>query len=149
MTIFVLYGFYNNGMDSLGLLQLSDRLNIPVYNFPTKHKKAFCLQDAIAIDFSRVETDRECKQLLSEELGHVICGALYPLAQCGDNLFHCNIIRHERKAFDYSLKLQLPLSELKAAVVSCSDDYEIAETLDIDLSTLKEAVEYYKRKGEL
>ncbi len=149
MTIFVVYRFYNNGMDSLGLLQLSDRLHIPVYNFPTKHKKSFCLQDAIALDFSRVETDRECKQLLSEELGHVICGALYPLSQCGDDLFHYNIIRQERKALDYSLKLQLPLNELKAAVLNCSNDYEIAETLDIDLITLKEAVDYYKRKGEL
>lgn len=136
-------------MDSLELLQLSDRLNIPVYNFPTKHKKAFCLQDAIAIDFARIETDRECKQLLSEELGHVICGALYPLSHCGNILFTHNIKKQERKALDYSLKLQIPLYELKAAINNCSNDYEIAEYLDIDLITLNEAVNYYRRKGKL
>ena len=136
-------------MDSLGLLQLSDKLNIPVYNFPTKNKKAFCLQDAIAMDFTRIDTDRECKQLLSEELGHVICGALYPLSSCGNTLCQCNIKRQERKALDYSLKLQIPLNELLAAIKSCADDYEIAERLDIDIATLNEAVKYYRRKGAL
>ena len=136
-------------MDSLGLLQLSDRLHIPVYNFRTKHKKAFCLQDAIAIDFSRVETDRECKQLLSEELGHVISGALYPLSHCANTLLYHNINKQERKALDYSLKLQIPLNELRNAIKSCTDDYEIADSLDIDMATLHEAVKYYKRKGKL
>lgn len=136
-------------MDSLALLQLSDRLNIPVYNFRTKNKKAFCLQDAIAIDFSRVETERECKQLISEELGHVICGALYPLSFCGNPLFSSNIKRQERKALDYSLKLQFTFEELKTAIKNNSSDFEIAEALDIDLSTLNDAVNYYKRKGKL
>ncbi|MDE6585678.1 MAG: hypothetical protein K2K80_03260 [Clostridia bacterium] len=136
-------------MDSLGLLKLSDKLNIPVYNFSTKNKKAFCVQDAIAIDFARIDTDRECKQLLSEELGHVICGALYPLYSCGNTLFQNNIKRQERKALDYSLKLQIPLNELQSAIKSCTDDYEIAERLDIDITTLNEALQYYRRKGAL
>lgn len=136
-------------MDSLGLLKLSEKLNIPIYDFPTQNKKAFCLQDAIAIDFKRIETDRECKQLLAEELGHVICGALYPLSHCGNVLFKNNINKQERKALDYSLKLQLPLNELQQAINSCTSDYEIAETLDIDLTTLHEAVNYYRRKNKL
>lgn len=136
-------------MDSLGILQLSDRLNIPIYSFRTKHKKAFCLQDAIAIDFARIESDRECKQLLSEELGHVISGALYPLSQCGNCLYSYNIQWHERKANDYAIKLQVPLNELISAIRSSEDDYDIADKLDIDISTLQEAVSYYRRKGKL
>lgn len=136
-------------MNSLALLQLSDKLNIPVYNFRIKNKKAFCLQDSIAVDFNRIETERECKQIIAEELGHVICGALYPLSQCGNVLYSCNIKWQERKANDYALKLQVPLNELKFAINTCTDDYEIAETLDIDTDTLYEAVNYYKRKGKL
>lgn len=136
-------------MDSLALLQLSDRLNIPVYNFRTTNKKAFCLQDSIAIDFSRIDTDRECKQLISEELGHVISGTLYPLSYCGNRLYQCNIDWQERKANDYALKLQVPLNELICAIDNGLDDYDIADTLDIDLSTLHAAVNYYKRKGKL
>ncbi len=136
-------------MNSLALLQLSDKLNIPVYNFRIKNKKAFCIQDAIAVDFNRIETERECKQIISEELGHVICGALYPLSHCGNSLYGSNIKWQERKATDYSLKLQVPLNELMFAIDNCTDDYEIADTLDIDLNTLYEAVNYYKRKGKL
>ena len=136
-------------MNSLALLQLSDKLNIPVYNFRIKNKKAFCIQDAIAVDFNRIETERECKQIISEELGHVICGALYPLSHCGNRLYSSNINWQERKATDYSLKLQVPLNELMFAIDNCTDDYEIADTLDIDLDTLYDAVNYYKRKGKL
>lgn len=136
-------------MDSLGLLQLSDRLNIPIYDFRTKNKKAFCLQDAIAIDFSRIESERECKHLIAEELGHVICGALYPLSHCANSLYNSNVNRMERKALDYSLKLQFSFEELQSAIRTSSNDYEVAEALDVDLNTLHEAVNYYKRKGKL
>lgn len=66
-------------MNSFQLLHIAEVKNISVYNFKTRNKKAFCLEDAIVIDFSRVETEREQKQLLSEELGHILSGALYPL----------------------------------------------------------------------
>lgn len=136
-------------MNSLALLQFSDKLNIPVYNFRTTNKKAFCVQDAIAVDFSRIETERECKQILTEELGHVICGALYPLSQCNNSLYSCNVKRQERKAMDYALKLQVSLEELKSAIKCNNNDFDIAEELDIDIDTLHEVVKYYKRKGVL
>ena len=136
-------------MNSFQLLQIAEQEKIPVYNFKTGTKKAFCLENAIAIDFSRVETDREQKELLAEELGHIMSGALYPLLQCGNPLYKQNVLRQERRARDRSLRLQVPLRELKTAIAHGIDDYEIAEFLDIDLSTLKDAVVYYKRKGLL
>ena len=55
-------------MDTLGLLRMSERLNIPVYDFKTGDRKAFCFSNAIAMDFQRVENDREGKQILAEEI---------------------------------------------------------------------------------
>lgn len=134
-------------MNSFQLMQIAENKNIPVFNFKTRNKKAFCLEDAIAIDFSRVENEREEKQLLSEELGHILSGALYPLSYCGNPLYALNIQKQERKAHDRSLRLQVPLRELKTAIEHGIDEYDIAEFLDVDIETLQEAVDYYKRKG--
>jgi hypothetical protein len=136
-------------MNSFQLLHIAEVKNISVYNFKTRNKKAFCLEDAIAIDFSRVETEREQKQLLSEELGHILSGALYPLSHCGNPLYRENIQKQERKAHNRSLRLQVPLNELKTAIKHNFEDTEIAELLDIDLTTLAEAVSFYKTKGLL
>lgn len=129
------------------LITVSERLKIPVYDFRMQNKKAFCTQNAIALDCKRIDTERERKQLLSEELGHVIQKAYYPLGDCCDALKLPNLMKQERKAKDYAVRLQVPLCELKTALKKSQDDYELAETLDVDLDVLSAAVEYYKRKG--
>lgn len=136
-------------MNTFDLLRFADEQDIPVYDFKTGNKKAFCTADAIAIDFNRIETERESKAILSEELAHVITGSLYPLHYCGNALYRENIEKQERRAHDYSLKLQVPLKELKIAIEHGTSDYEIAELLDIDVDTLHDVVDYYKRKGML
>ena len=83
----------------------------------------------------------------NEELGHFIQKAYYPLGDCCDALKLPNLMKQERKAKDYAVRLQVPLCELKTALKKSQDDYELAETLDVDLDVLSAAVEYYKRKG--
>lgn len=134
-------------MTSSRLMAVSEKLKIPVYDFRMHNKKAFCVQNAIALDCKRIDTERERKKLLSEELGHVIQKAYYPLGDCCDDLKRPNILKQERKAHDYSVRLQVPFCELKGALQICQDDYELAEMLDVDLNVLSAAVEYYKRKG--
>lgn len=46
-------------------------------------------------------------------------------------------------------ELQVPLNELKIAIAHGTSDYEVAELLDIDVYTLHDVVDYYKRKGML
>lgn len=46
-------------------------------------------------------------------------------------------------------ELQVPLNELKIAIAHGTSDFEIAEILDIDVDTLRDVVDYYKRKGML
>ena len=133
-------------MNTEGLMRITDRLKIPVFDFKTRNKKAYCVQNEIVMDFQRIECDREGKQLLSEEIGHVFCDAFYPLCYCCDQLKAANIMKQECKAHRCSIRLQVPLYELKNALSKTSDDYEIAEILDVDIQTLQEAVEYYKLK---
>lgn len=130
-------------------MKITERLNIPVYDFHTKHKKAYCVENEIIVDFRRIETDREGKSILSEEIGHVLCGALYPLCYCGDRLRKANIEKQECKAKRCAVRLQVPLFELKTALEKSSDDYEIAEMLDVHIDTLRDAVLYYRVKGLL
>ena len=136
-------------MTSSKLMALSEKLNVSVYDFRMQNKKAFCVQNAIAIDCKRIETERERKQLLSEEMGHVIQKAYYPLGDCCDALKLPNMLKQERKAKDYSVRLLIPINELKEALEKSRDDYELAEILDVDLTVLSAAVEYYKRKDML
>lgn len=131
------------------MMRVADRLKIPVYDFKMQQTKAFCAFNSIALDFSRIESDRECKEILSEELGHIVCSAFYPLSYCGDRLKRANIQKQERRALNYASRLQVPLCELKNALEKTRDDYEIAEMLDVDIETLRQAVEYYRNKGLL
>lgn len=130
-------------------MRITERLKIPVYNFHTLHKKAFCVENEIVVDFERIERDREGKSLLSEEIGHVLCDALYPLCYCGDRLKRANIQKQESKAKCCALRLQVPLRELKATLKKTTDDFEIADLLDVDIETLQEAVAFYRLKGLL
>lgn len=136
-------------MNSFKLLRFSDNKQIPVFNLRMPNKKAYCTNGMIALDYSRIESERECKRLLAEELGHVLCDAMYTLSDCDDRLKAQNIAQQEHRANVCAVRLKVPLRELKIAISSSLDDYEIAETLDIDLPELTEAVEYYKVKGLL
>ena len=66
------------------LLRLAQFFHIFVSNFKTGRKKGFCFEDAIAIDFGRMESDEECLEVLAEEIAHVLLGKdwLYPLGWC-------------------------------------------------------------------
>lgn len=136
-------------MNTFGLLRFSDKIAIPVYDFKMTNKKACCIEDAIAIDFQRIDSERESKRLLAEELGHVMNKALYPLSYCNDSLRRWNVMKMERKAKNFAIRLTVPLFELKAAIAEGIDDYDIADRLDIELWELSEAVEFYKTKGLL
>lgn len=134
-------------MNTLRLIKLASELNIPVYDFKMQNKKAFCVENSIAIDFDRMESDRECKAILSEELGHVICGAMYHIMYCCDKRLKPYIEKQETIARAYAARLQVPLYELEAVYEVTKDDHKAADLLDVDVSTLRQAAEYYRGKG--
>lgn len=116
-------------------------------------KKAFSIcenkQAAIIIDTVQIDTERERKRIYAEELGHCTTKAFYPFQYCTEPLKRCNIAKAEYKAQEASYVLQVPLEELKTAIKKGSNDEEIAELLDVDIDTLHNAVECYRRKGLL
>ena len=116
-------------------------------------KKAFSIhenkQTAIIIDTVQLETERERKRIYAEELGHCTTRAFYPFQYCAEPLKRCNIAKAEYKAQEASYILQVPFEELQEAIKKGSNDNEIAELLDVDIDTLRKAVECYQRKGLL
>ena len=94
-----------------------------------------------------MESDRECKAILSEELGHVICGAMYHIMYCCDKRLKPYIEKQETTARAYAARLQVPLYELEAVYEVTKDDHKAADLLDVDVSTLRQAAEYYRGKG--
>ncbi len=116
-------------------------------------KKAFSIhenkQTAIIIDTVQLETERERKRIYAEELGHCATQAFYPFQYCAEPLKRCNIAKAEYKAQEASYILQVPFEELQEAIKKGSSDFEVAELLDVDIDTLRKAIECYRRKGLL
>ena len=136
-----------------GLSSIAEDLNIITYFWNLKNKKAFSINNdkasIIVIDRSKMERNRELKQIYSEELGHCATQAFYPFQYCAEPLKRCNIAKAEYKAQEASYILQVPFEELQEAIKRGSNDNEIAELLDVDIDTLRKAVECYQRKGLL
>ena len=65
-------------------MRITERLNIPVYDFHTKHKKAYCVENEIVVDFGRIETDREGK-----------CGCCGSLMTCETK------VKDEKHSYNY------------------------------------------------
>lgn len=136
-----------------GLSSIAEDLNIITYFWHLKNKKAFSINNdkasIIVIDRSKMERNRELKQIYSEELGHCATQAFYPFQYCAEPLKCCNIAKAEYKAREASYILQVPFEELQEAIKKGSSDFEVAELLDVDIDTLRKAIECYRRKGLL
>ena len=136
-----------------GLSSIAEDLNIITYFWHLKNKKAFSVNNdkasIIVIDRSKMERNRELKQIYSEELGHCATQAFYPFQYCAEPLKRCNIAKAEYKARETSYILQVPFEELQEAIKKGSSDFEVAELLDVDIDTLRKATECYRRKGLL
>ena len=136
-----------------GLSSIAEDLNIITYFWNLKNKKAFSINNdkasIIVIDRSKMERNRELKQIYSEELGHCATQAFYPFQYCAEPLKRCNIAKAEHKAQETSYILQVPFEELQEAIKKGSSDFEVAELLDVDIDTLRKAIECYRRKGLL
>lgn len=135
------------------LTSIAESINISTFFDRLCFKKAFSIhedaQTAIIIDTVQLETERERKRVYAEELGHCTTKAFYPFQYCAEPLKRCNIAKAEYKAQEASYILQVPFEELQEAIKKGSSDFEVAELLDVDIDTLRKAVECYQRKGLL
>ena len=72
-------------MDLNSLYQFAERNQINVMSFHTPHKKAYCMNgdgiQIIIMDYSKIVSEREEKEILAEEVAHLQNKYLYLYAQ--------------------------------------------------------------------
>lgn len=126
------------------LYNIADRENIHIVNVKLKDSIGMhCTNgkiNAIAIDYAQINTDREEKCILAEELGHYYCNATYPLS-CTDETL---IRKAECRAKKWSVKALLPCSALKKVKdMGLQYKWEIAEELGVTEDLVERAAMYY------
>lgn len=133
-------------MELDNLYDIASREKIPVINFKMKNKaiigktgKDYC----IGLNYSKIDSYCEEKEMLAEELGHYYYDSLY----C--SRFDISAIQQkEYKAKKWkSITLVTKNSLYMALRKGCNTFYEIAEELEVTEDTVKFAYNYYKENG--
>lgn len=131
------------------MIATAEKMGISVIYFHLKDKTAFVVDNDIVIDERKIATRQMLNKIVAHEIGHIKTGAVYALSYFGVPFGQLVISRAERKANVYAYQLLVPLKKLKEELKKSSDDYEIAEALDVDINTLHNAVEYYRGRNLL
>lgn len=133
-------------MELDNLYDIANREKIPVIPFKMKNKaiigkvnKSYC----IGLNYSKIKTYCEEKELLAEELGHYYYDAFYD-----SNSDISTIQQKEYRANKWKCTILLPLNELENAFKKgFSNLYEIAEYLQLSEDTVQFAYNYYKENS--
>lgn len=137
-------------MELKDVYKLADKKNIAVYENRHIENKAFCVKindlKAISMDLSKIETSRDEKFILAEEIGHLENDYLYHATDYINPLQRSNIDKAEYKAQDWASSTLVPLKELKKELKYTQDIFELAEIFNIDAKVILRAIDYYKRK---
>lgn len=140
-------------MDLNALYQLAEQNQINVFSLHTHHKKAFCIDDngnkLIALDYEKISTQREEKEIVAEEIAHLQNNFLYYLRDYQNPNFYSNAQKAETRAKRYASTLLIPLDELTAALYQTTNIWELAEMFDTSETMIKTAINNYTAKGWL
>ncbi|MEL7625214.1 MAG: ImmA/IrrE family metallo-endopeptidase [Clostridiales bacterium] len=121
---------------------------IEVIDYPLTVAKSAILSDsgyALILDKSQIESQEEEACLLWHELGHYFTGSLHQLSAPYELRSRC-----EYRASAWAAKALCPLEKLKKALASgCRSTWELSEYIGLPEELLKNALEYYRRKGDL
>ncbi len=135
------------------LYNVAEGRGIPVTAWHIDNRKAAVLRLGakyhIIMDYAQMDGARDERIVLAHELGHCRSGRLYCLGDYSNPLFAQNIAKAERKACDEACKLLVHAEEIKKALRTSDTEYAAAESLDLDVKTFIQAVNYYRRKGML
>ena len=98
--------------------------------------------NTIIYDSSKLETNNELKQILSEELGHYYYDATYKFNS--DPVF---INKQEYKAKKYAYNILIPFEKLKLAIKNgLNNIYSLAEYFDVTIDYMQNAIQFYINK---
>lgn len=96
-----------------------------------------------------ITSEREERLVLAHELGHCKSDNLYYLSDFYNPFYKQNILKAERRAADESCRLLASIEDVKTALKENDSEYDAAESLDVDVLTFRNIIDYYKRKGLL
>lgn len=138
-------------MDLNSIYQYAEQNSIDIFEFPTHNKKAFCIDDNqnqfIAIDYTKIESDIEEKEILAEEISHLKYKLLYFLSDYHNPNFMSNVRKTEKRAKRRAAELLIPLSELKQALEKTKEIWELAEIFETSEEMIKIAIDSYQQKN--
>lgn len=131
----------------------AEQNNIDILEFCTHNKKAFCIDDNnsqfIAIDYTKINSTREEKDILAEEIAHLKYKLLYFLTDYKNPNFVSNVSKAEAQAKRKAAEMLIPLSDLLNITSKTTNLWEIAEALDTSEDTVRIAINNYTQKGLL
>lgn len=97
------------------LYDIADRENISVIDFKMKNKaiigqidKRYC----IGLNYSKIDSSREEKEIIAEELGHYYTGTLYNSQMPFETISRC-----ETRANKWAYNVLIPYDNLRRAIL--------------------------------
>lgn len=138
-------------MDLMQLYGYAEKKGFIVVPWKIDNRKACAIkmnrEYHILMNDRLIDGERDERVVLAHELGHCRSDRMYYLQDYCNPLYKANIAKAERKAKDEACRLLVNPEELKKALRENDTEYAAAESLDIDLFTFRDVVEYYQTKG--
>lgn len=128
------------------LYDIAKRENISIEDFKMKNKAIIEQIDKeyyIGLNYSKIESITEEKELLAEELGHYYCNAFYNSSSSPSS-----IAQKEYRANKWKCTVLVSVNDLKEALKKgLRNIYEVADYLSLSEDTVAFAYNYYKENS--
>lgn len=138
-------------MDLMQLYGYAEQKGVTIVPWKIDNRKACAIKMGreyhILMNDRLIDGERDERVVLAHELGHCRSDRMYYLQDYFNPLYKANIAKAERKARDEACRLLVNPDELKKALRENDTEYAAAEILDLDVTSFREIVTYYKRKG--
>ena len=133
-------------MDLNKLYDVAEKENIPVIDFRMKNKAIICKTNkriCIGLNYEKINSVTEEKELLAEDLGHDYCNAFY-----NSNSDFSTISKKEYRANKWKCTVLVSVNDfIDAFNKGLKNIYEIAEYLNLSEDTVIFAYNYYKENS--
>lgn len=133
-------------MDLNKLYDVAGKENIPVIDFRMKNKAIICKTNkriCIGLNYEKINSVTEEKELLAEELGHYYCNAFY-----NSNSDFSTISKKEYRANKWKCTVLVSVNDfIDAFKKGLKNIYEIADYLCLSEDTVAFAYNYYKENS--
>ena len=127
-------------MTLLELYQRAENEHLEVDNFKMREVTSVSFPEGwIAVDYSKIQSNIQEKEILAHEIGHCETGSFYNIRSRLNTRARC-----ERKADKQAISILVPEDEFFAFFQNgCNECHELAELFDVSCEFMNKAMEYY------